>query len=98
MEKVLTDEIGSLLLFAGVFMLAIIAIMSILLPILIFKILAEISDMNKKLNRILNLLSEGARENRTPPQPWPSEERRAGSSVAKKSGLTDIGKKPLRFQ
>jgi hypothetical protein len=37
MEKVLTDEIGSLLLFAGVFMLAIIAIMSILLPILVFR-------------------------------------------------------------
>lgn len=96
MEKVLTGEIGSLLLFAGVFMLAIIAIMSILLPILVFRILTEISDMNKKLNRILNLLSEGARKNRTSPQP--SEDRRAGSAVAKKNSPAGIGEKPLRFQ
>jgi len=99
MEKLLSGDLGTLLLFAGAFILALVGVMSILLPILVFKILSEISDTNKKLNRILTLMSAGARENRSPSQPQrQSEEIRLGPTSVPKKNPAEIGEKPLRFQ
>jgi hypothetical protein len=99
MEKLLSGDLGTLLLLAGAFILALVGVMSILLPILVFKILSEISDTNKKLSRILTLLSEGTRKNRSPSQPQrQSEEIYLGPTSAPKKGPTEIGEKPLRFQ
>jgi hypothetical protein len=99
MEKLLSGDLGTLLLFAGAFILALVGVMSILLPILVFKILSEISDTNKKLSRILTLLSEGTRENRSPSQPQRQpEEIYLGPTSAPQKGSAEIGEKPLRFQ
>ena len=99
MEKLLSGDLGTLLLFAGAFILALVGVMSILLPILVFKILSEISDTNKKLSRILTLMSERARENRSPAQPQrQSEEIHLGPTSAPKKSPAEIGEKPLRFQ
>jgi len=99
MEKLLSGDLGTLLLFAGAFILALVGVMSILLPFLVFKILSEISDTNKKLSRILTLISEGTRENRSPSQPQrQSEEIHLGPTSAPKKGTAEIGGKPLRFQ
>ena len=83
MEKLLSGDLGTLLLLAGAFILALVGVMSILLPILVFKILSEISDTNKKLSRILTLLSEGGRENRSPSQPQRQSE---GSCTTGRAG------------
>jgi len=99
MEKLLSGDLGTLLLFAGAFILTLVGALSILLPILVFKILSEIADTNKKLSRILTLLSEGTRENRSPSQPQrQAEEIYLGPTSVPKKNPAEIGEKPLRFQ
>lgn len=100
MEKLLTGEAGYILLFAGVLLAGIAGVVSILLPILVFKVLSEVSDMNRKLGRILTLLSEGARENSGsgPLNHGPEEKVRLGPSFSQRGDQQDMGKKSLRFQ
>lgn len=98
MEKLLAgggQYITYLAILAGVLITVTVGVMSLLLPILVFRILSEISEVNKKMTRIITLLNEEARSAQSQRQ---AEHIRPGPLVSKKEGSLNLGEKSLRFQ
>ena len=91
MQKLLADGAGYILVLVGIVVSITVGVMSILLPFLVFKIMADVSAINKKLAKVISLLSESGLEERgAGRQPGPvSSARDAGSGS---------GERPLRFQ
>lgn len=98
MEKLLMGGAGYIYAIVGLVVLVTVGVMSILLPILVFRILSELSKMNDKMSRIITSLSEAAKATREPQSQRQPDETRLASSVSKRSGPVDIGEKSLRFK
>jgi hypothetical protein len=83
MEKFLMGGMGYIAAFAAVVVLITVGVMSILLPILVFRILSEMSRMNERMGKIITLLCEAAkRESKAPPSPRQSDDARLGPYVS----------------
>jgi len=99
MEKFLMGGMGYIAALAAIVVLIAVGVMSILLPILVFRILSEVSKMNERMGKIIILLGEAAkREAKAPPSPRQPDDARLGPYVSKKSEPPDIGGKSLRFK
>ena len=98
MEKLLMGGAGYILAFVGLVVLVTVGVMSILLPILVFRTLSELSKINDKMSRIITSLNEVAKVTREPQSQRQSNEARLAPSVSRKSDPADIGEKSLRFK
>ncbi len=98
MEKLLMGGAGYVFALVGLVVLVIVGVMSVLLPILVFRILSELSKINDKMNRVITSLNEVAKATKEPQSQHQLDETRLASSVSRRSGPTDIGEKPLRFK
>ena len=98
MQKLLADGAGYILVLVGIVVSITVGVMSILLPFLVFKIMADVSAINKKLAKVITLLSEGGKvETGTGHQSRPSENRLGPVSSAREPG-SGSGERPLRYQ
>ena len=98
MQKLLADGAGYILVLVGIVVSITVGVMSILLPFLVFKIMADVSAINKKLAKVISLLSESGPEERgAGRQPGPGENRLGPVSSARDAG-SGSGERPLRFQ
>ncbi len=100
MEKFLMGGIGYIAALAGVVVVITVGVMSILLPILVFRILSEVSKMNERMGKIIVLLGETAKKESLKPSPSqrPADDARLGPFVSKKIDPPDMGGKSLRFK
>ena len=98
MEKLLMGGAGYIFAFVGLVVLVTVGVMSVLLPILVFRILSELSKINDKMSRIITSLNEVVKAAREPQSQLQPDETRLASSVSRRSGPTDIGEKSLRFK
>ena len=98
MEKLMTGGAGPLLVLACIVVVVTVGVMSILLPILVFRILSEVSKMNKNMGAIITALNEAAKASREPQRQHQPDDSRPDPVVSKKSGSQDIGEKSLRFR
>lgn|GEM_PF-4077273 len=98
MEKLLMGGAGYIFAIVGLVVLVTVGVMSILLPILVFRILSELAKINEKMNKIIASLNEAAKATREPQSQRQPEEARLALSVSKRSGPVDIGEKSLRFK
>ena len=98
MQKLLADGAGYILVLVGIVVSITVGVMSILLPFLVFKIMADVSAINKKLAKIIALLSEsGSEERGAVHQPRQGDNRLGPASSAREPG-SGAGERPLRYQ
>ena len=97
MQKLLADGAGYIFILVGIVVTVTVGVMSILLPFIVFKIMADVSAMNKKLNKVISLLSEGV-TTREPHGQHAHQESRLGPTAS--PGYTTPGsqEKPLRMK
>ncbi len=98
MEKLLMGGAGYIFSFVGLVVLVTVGVMSVLLPILVFRILSELSKINDKMSRVITSLSEVAKATREPQSQHQLDGTRLAPSVSRRSGPVDIGEKSLRFK
>lgn len=97
MQKLLADGAGYILVLVGIVVSITVGVMSILLPFLVFKIMADVSSMNKKLAKVITLLSESGKEEKGGGYQNRTEEHRLGPVSSRDAG-SGSGERPLRFQ
>jgi len=98
MEKLLVGGASYIFALVGLVVLVTVGVMSILLPILVFRIHSDLSKMNDKMSKIITALGEVAKATRDAQVQRQPETSRLGPSAAKRSGPADIGEKSLRFR
>ena len=98
MEKLLMGGVAPVLVLAGLVAIVAVGIMSILLPILVFRILSKVSKMNENMNKIVISLHEVASATREPHNQRQPDDIRRGSLGARSNDPMDIGQKSLRFK
>ncbi len=98
MEKLLMGGAGYIFALVGLVVLVTVGVMSILLPILVFRILSELSKINDKMSRMTTVLGEMAKVSREPHSQRQSVEARVVPPVSRRGDPADIGEKSLRFK
>ncbi|MBM9536472.1 hypothetical protein [Desulfobulbus alkaliphilus] len=96
MEQVLAGGLGLILLLVGIVATVTVGVTAILLPFLVFRILSHVAQLNRKMNKVLDLLSSASLgESRQ----QPAIEGRSGPSVREDTGPEEEREqKPLRFR
>lgn len=56
MEQVLTGGLGLILALVGIVATVTVGVMAILLPFFVFRILSHVAQLNRKMNKVLDLL------------------------------------------
>lgn len=98
LQQLLADSVGYVLVLAGVVVTITVGVMSILLPFLVFKIMRQVSAMNRSMARITELLEEaGGREAISAAHSAPSAGVRLGPSATRSAAVSAAGDKPLRL-
>ena len=98
MEKLFTGGITPLLVLAGIVVIVTVGVMSILLPILVFRMLSELSKINHKMNTVITALNEMAKVTKEQARQPRPDDARLGSPPSERSGPMDIGEKSIRFK
>jgi hypothetical protein len=95
MEQVLAGGLGLILLLVGIVATVTVGVMAILLPFLVFRILSHVAQLNRKMNKVLDLLgTTSPHESR---QQFANEVQ-LGPIVSADTGPEDRDQKPLRFR
>ena len=98
MQKLLADGAGYILVLVGIVVSITVGVMSILLPFLVFKIMTDVSAINKKLAKVVTLLSESGQEERGGGYQSRPEKNRLGPVSSVRDSDSGSGERPLRFQ
>lgn len=93
MEKFLSGGTGYLLTLIGLVLAVAVGVMSILLPIVVFRIMTKVAAINHKMDKMLTLLANSAAEANTAlPQRPSAEESHFTAVVLKGPGRRDQGR------
>ena len=98
MEKLLVGGASYIFALVGLVVLVTVGVMSIVLPILVFRIRSDLSKINDKMSKIITSLGEVAKATRDEQVSRQPDDVRLAPSAAKRSGPADIGEKTLRFK
>ena len=96
-QKLLADGAGYIFILVGIVATITVGVMSILLPFIVFRIMSNVSDINKKLNKITALLGEEVRGGRETSALRHSPGAKLGPEPSTRGGLSGPSDKSLRF-
>lgn len=95
MEQVLAGGLGFILLLVGIVATITVGVMAILLPFLVFRILSHVAHLNRKMDKVIDLLGTSSLHgSRKPPAP----DVQLGPIVSEDIKPEDREQKPLRFR
>ncbi len=98
LQKLLADSAGYLLVLVGLAITVTVGVMSILLPLLVFKIMRQVGGMNRKMARVVELLEAAGKKEVEAPQRQASASGIRLGPTSTGRGDADVGDKPLRFK
>ena len=97
MQQLMADGAGYIFVLVGIVVTATVGVMSILLPFIVFKIMADVAAMNKKLTKVVTLLGEGVAARESHGQRAPHDSR-LGPAASPGYTTTDVQEKSLRMK
>jgi competence protein ComGC len=98
MEKFLMGGAGYVFTLVGIVLAVTVGVMSILLPIIVFRIMSKVSSINDKMNRTTTLLGEMIAATKALHNQRSAEEIRNGAYAPPKSVAPEVETKSLRYK
>jgi hypothetical protein len=98
MDKILMGSAGYVLALAGIVLAVTVGVMSILLPILVFRILSQMAAINRKMDVMITLLGEMTGAANPLPNRRQGEEGRRDVPVRQKDSAPEAAGRSLRYK
>jgi len=98
MEKFLMGSAGYVFTLVGIVLAVTVGVMSILLPIIVFRMMSKVSAINTKMERIATLLGELTAATKALQHQRPAEEGRRGAYASPKSVAPEVEPRSLRYK
>ncbi len=98
MEKFLMGSAGYILALVGIVLAVTVGVMSILLPILVFRILSQMAAINNKLDTMIILLGEVTRDASPSPSRRHGEDLLRSAPARQKEPVPEAAGRSLRYK